>query len=81
MESEDVPNYNNLWEIANLAFDELKKDELKEKEKIETKKNKNCCSHLNICEDVCIDCGVCITNLNLSSEGEWNNYKDNFKFL
>lgn len=75
MESEGVPNYNNLWEIANLAFDELKKEELKEK-KIETKKNKNCCPHLNICEDVCIDCGVCITNLTLSSEGEWNNYRD-----
>ena len=71
--SED--QYSHLWEIANIAFDELKREEEELKQK-KTKKNTNCCKHLNICEDVCNDCGVCMTNTYISTEAEWNNYKD-----
>ncbi len=68
MDNDD--EYHNLWEIANYAFDELKKE--KEEENMQT----TCCKHLNMCEGVCTDCGVCIQNSNISHEGEWNNYRD-----
>ena len=77
-ESNIVPSleeidYNSLWEIADVAFEELKSEEkLKnpKKEEIIT------CKHKNICEDVCVDCGVCLYINNVSQQGEWNNYKD-----
>ena len=78
MEPYVVPNlkeedYNSLWEIADFAFEELKLEENSKnpkKEEIET------CKHINICEDVCNDCGVCLCYTSISHEGEWNNYKD-----
>lgn len=65
-------NYNALWEIADIAFEELK---IEEKLK-NNKNNKNDCKHLNIIEDVCTDCGACLNFSNVSSESEWNNYRD-----
>lgn len=67
----DENDYNTLWEIADVAFEELKSEE----KTIETKLN-NVCKHKNICEDVCIDCGVCLYNINVNYGAEWNNYKD-----
>uniref|UniRef100_A0A6C0LG32 Transcription factor TFIIB cyclin-like domain-containing protein n=1 Tax=viral metagenome TaxID=1070528 RepID=A0A6C0LG32_9ZZZZ len=70
LEEED---YNSLWEIANVAFEELKSEE----NALNPKKDKKItCKHKNICEDVCVDCGVCLYFSNVSREGEWNNYKD-----
>jgi transcription initiation factor TFIIIB Brf1 subunit/transcription initiation factor TFIIB len=65
-------DFNSLWEIADLAFEELK---------IENKKNDQIkteitCEHKFICEDVCTECGVCLYNTNIYQKGEWNNYKD-----
>jgi transcription initiation factor TFIIIB Brf1 subunit/transcription initiation factor TFIIB len=71
LEEED---YNSLWEIANIAFEELKTENIKNKSKKEEDTFQ--CKHLNICEDVCADCGLCLYFTNVSREGEWNNYKD-----
>ena len=78
MEPDFVPSleeedYNSLWEIANVAFEELKSEENAKNPKNEEKKT---CKHKNICEDVCVDCGACLYFTNVSREGEWNNYKD-----
>jgi len=78
MEPDVVPSleeedYNSLWEIANVAFEELKTEENAKNHK---KEEKITCKHLNACEDVCVDCGVCLYFTNVSREGEWNNYKD-----
>jgi len=78
MEPDIVPSleeedYNSLWEIANVAFDELKSEENAKNPK---KKEKKMCKHKNICEDVCMDCGVCLYFTNVSNDAEWNNYKD-----
>lgn len=78
MEPDVVPSleeedYNSLWEIANVAFEELKTEENAKNHK---KEEKITCKHLNACEDVCVDCGVCLYLTNVSREGEWNNYKD-----
>jgi len=78
MEPDIVPSineedYSALWEIANVAFDDLK---LEANINISQKKNNKICKHINICEDVCVNCGACINLLNISHEGEWNNYKD-----
>lgn len=66
----------DLWNLANLAF------ELEHSNKLE-KSNKICnekCQHLkiNINEEgfnVCEDCGTVIGN-SISNEAEWNNFKD-----
>lgn len=78
MEPDIVPSleeedYNSLWEIANVAFDELK---LEENAKNQKKDEKITCKHKNTCEDVCVYCGACLYFTNVSREGEWNNYKD-----
>jgi transcription initiation factor TFIIIB Brf1 subunit/transcription initiation factor TFIIB len=76
MEPDIVPlveeDYNSLWEIANLAFEELKSEENFKK----PPKENITCRHVNICEDVCTDCGACLHYVNVSYQGEWNNYKD-----
>jgi transcription initiation factor TFIIIB Brf1 subunit/transcription initiation factor TFIIB len=66
-------DYNSLWEIANLAFEELKEEE---KLNTPTIKSKDSCEHKLICEDVCTQCGACLYSLNVSGKSEWNNYKD-----
>jgi transcription initiation factor TFIIIB Brf1 subunit/transcription initiation factor TFIIB len=68
-------DYNSLWEIANLAFEELK---VEEKQNLESNKNKftNKCEHKFVCEDVCTECGACLNNTFISYQPEWNNYKD-----
>ena len=63
---------NDLWQIADLAFETLKEEELKNKPKC---KNNNC-KHEITCEDVCVECGVCLNISEISHDGEWNNYKD-----
>jgi transcription initiation factor TFIIIB Brf1 subunit/transcription initiation factor TFIIB len=78
MEPDVVPSleevdYNSLWEIANVAFEELKSEDNAKNPK---KEEKITCKHLNVCEDVCVDCGVCLYDRNVCFEGEWNNYKD-----
>ena len=76
MEPDIVPSLEekdyNSQEIANVAFEELKSEENAKSNKEE----KITCKHLNICEDVCVDCGVCLYYRNVCFEGEWNNYKD-----
>ena len=54
---EEEEDYNSLWEIANVAFEELKSGE---NAKNLNKEKKITCKHLNVCEDVCLDCGVCL---------------------
>ena len=78
MEHDIVPSleeedYNSLWEIASVAFEELKSEENAKNTK---KEDKMTCKHNNICEDVCMDCGICLYFTNVSREEEWNNYKD-----
>lgn len=76
-------DYNSLWEIADLAFEELKEEELKEKEK-ETKSKSSkkkynmdiTCEHKEIREGICISCGCCLFNTAILTDSEWNNYKD-----
>lgn len=63
----------DLWELANLAFDiENRTDE--------KKKCNNTCKHLNLNLNdegftVCEDCGSVMSD-NLIQSAEWNNYKD-----
>ena len=67
-------DFSSLWEIADIAFEELKTEENLEKK--EKEEEKITCKHINTCEDICVDCGACLYFTNFSTEGEWNNYKD-----
>ena len=69
-------DYNSLWEIADLAFEELKTEEENKQKESDKGKKPIKCQHKYICEDVCTECGLCLYNVNVSNEGEWNNYKD-----
>ena len=71
----DTNDFNSLWQIADMAFEELKEEEIKKEQKSSSKKISDCNHELN-CEDVCIKCGACLNNLYISHEAEWNNYKD-----
>lgn len=73
-ENEDY-DYSELWKIADLAFEELKIEEEKDKPKKNLKKKDDCEHDLNY-DGVCNKCGACIEYINISTEGEWNNYKD-----
>ena len=67
-------DYDSLWEIADLAFEEFK--DKKEVSKPREDLNSKGCNHGNVCEGVCMDCGLCLESSEISYEGEWNNYKD-----
>lgn len=67
-------DYDSLWEIADLAFEEFK--DKKEVSKPREDLNLKSCNHSNVCEGVCMDCGLCLESSEISYEGEWNNYKD-----
>lgn len=72
-------DYNSLWEIANLAFEELKIEENKNLTSNNKNSNDKCtnkCEHKIICEDVCTVCGACLNYSNINNQAEWNNYKD-----
>lgn len=69
-------DYNSLWEIADLAFEELKIETKNNEIKQNNKEQINTCKHKFICEDVCTECGECFNNFNICQKGEWNNYKD-----
>ena len=76
-------DYNSLWEIADLAFEELKVEEKSKKEKSKKeimdnkyKEKEIICKHKQICEGVCMQCGSCLFNTSISADSEWNNYKD-----
>lgn len=77
-----VPNleedYNSLWEIADLAFEELKIEEKQNdtKNSKQEKYEKDKCKHEFLCDDVCTQCGACLYYSNVCREAEWNNYKD-----
>ena len=78
MEPDFVPeddDYSSLWEIADLAFDELKRENNKNKPEIKKAFDIDC-NHIYLCEGVCTKCGVCVNTSNVSYESEWNNYKD-----
>lgn len=68
-----MDDFDSLWQIANIAFEELKEEETS---KQPAKLNSFECNHELNCEDVCIKCGVCFNNHQISNESEWNNYKD-----
>ena len=76
----DTDDFNSLWQIANIAFEELKEEEIKKEQESDSTKiskfNHLKCNHELNCEDVCIKCGACLNNIQISHEGEWNNYKD-----
>lgn len=90
MDSECIINvpenddYNSLWEIADVAFEELKIEEIRKKEielksSINSKKQYNksiICEHKEIREGVCTYCGCCLFDVNILTDCEWNNYKD-----
>lgn len=63
-------DYSSLWDIADLAFEQLK-----EENKIE-KPKKDECIHKLQSDGVCTKCGACLFSVQISHEGEWNNYKD-----
>jgi transcription initiation factor TFIIIB Brf1 subunit/transcription initiation factor TFIIB len=79
MNDESIENYTSLWEIADLAFEELKIEEMEEKTKEKTVKTHNpviTCEHKNVCENICTECGLCLYASNILHDSEWNNYKD-----
>jgi len=61
---------DEIWETANMFFDE-QKDKIKTEEEEENK-----CKHIVDNWGVCKNCGGVIDDCNISSESEWNNYKD-----
>ena len=71
----ELNDYDSLWQIANMAFEQLKEEE-QETNKQYINLNNNECNHDLTCEDVCIKCGACLNHIQISHEGEWNNYKD-----
>ena len=78
---EELDDISSLWEIANIAFEELKEKEQKEQKEQKKQKEQKCngtdtCNHKLNCENVCEKCGACMTHVQISREGEWNIYKD-----
>ena len=72
MDSNQSENIDSLWQIAELAFEQLKIEE-----KITKTDNltDNSCKHFINSDGFCNKCGAVIGN-DISREGEWNNYKD-----
>jgi transcription initiation factor TFIIIB Brf1 subunit/transcription initiation factor TFIIB len=68
---EGINDISSLWEIADIAFEELK-----EKEKNEKVNETDTCKHKLNFENVCEKCGACMSQVQISREGEWNIYKD-----
>lgn len=79
MEQFKIPNecgIDDLWDLANLAFELEKCNENDKKELVSYNGCKHKNYHLN--EEgfmVCEDCGIVIGN-SITNEAEWNNYKD-----
>ena len=71
-----MDNYDSLWEIANEAYEELKKTEAENSDKNSDKNSFPECEHVFNYESVCNKCGACMNSNQISREGEWNIYKD-----
>ena len=63
-------NIDSLWNIADIAFEQLKLEEEKQK------KPQDECDHCINSDNYCNKCGAVLNGYNISREGEWNNYKD-----
>jgi transcription initiation factor TFIIIB Brf1 subunit/transcription initiation factor TFIIB len=83
MESNSVPDnedISSLWEMADMAFEQLR-TENKKKQDIKNKSTNNDdeihkCNHKITSDGVCSLCGLCTDNSMISREAEWNVYKD-----
>ena len=64
----------SLWEIAEAALEDYNREILDTK--INNKVGENICIHDFDISNTCIHCGLILSNLNISHEAEWNNYKD-----
>ena len=64
----------SLWEIAEAALEDYNREILDTK--INNKVSENVCIHDFDISNTCIHCGLILSNINISHEAEWNNYKD-----
>lgn len=82
MESNVVPDcedYSSLWEMADMAFEELRVENQDNKSNKKKSKNDDAiykCNHKIASDGVCSLCGLCTNHSMISHEGEWNIYKD-----
>lgn len=72
-----MEDFDSLWEIANEEFEKYKeKNKEIEKDKNPKSPKKEECNHILNYENICDKCGACMSNVQISHEGEWNVYKD-----
>ena len=75
MDLENDDDFNSLWQIADLAFEEFKEEESKKRKEENKEKCINIeCDHEFNYEFVCIKCGVCSNYLDMSLQALYSNW-------